>query len=264
VGEGQNHSSAVNIMNIRGKWEGMCLIARFNWPLYALALTLFIAGMCGLLMVAGAWWRALFLLGCGGAAYFILVSLGVSHLIYDRSDLYRWEWLQRALLGMELKSAIFCHSGFDECSISLRSISYKTDWRILDHFDPNTMTEASILRARNIVPPSLDAIPCSFDDWPLDDECADLVFGILAIHEFRTHAERVKWFIEAKRCLETKGRVILVEHLRDVANFLAFGPGFLHFHSAESWRKSWEMAGMQLRDQFSITPFVRVFVLVKL
>jgi hypothetical protein len=55
--------------------------------------------------------------------------------------------------------------------------------------------------------------------------------------------------------------VILVEHLRDPANFIAFGPGFLHFHSRRGWQRGWESAGFGLADEFRITPWVRVFVL---
>ncbi len=58
-------------------------------------------------------------------------------------------------------------------------------------------------------------------------------------------------------------KIILVEHVRDLANFVAFGPGFLHFLSVASWRKSWEAGGFNLDASFRITPFVRVFVLKK-
>ena len=53
----------------------------------------------------------------------------------------------------------------------------------------------------------------------------------------------------------------VVEHVRDVANFLAFGPGFLHFHSTGTWRRAWRSAGVHDVCQFRVTPFVRVFVL---
>ena len=89
----------------------------------------------------------------------------------------------------------------------------------------------------------------------------DVVFGMLAIHELRSDAERVAWFAEARRCLADDGRVVLVEHVRDLANFVAFGPGFLHFHSVAAWQKSWVSGGLKRVDDFRITPFVRVFIL---
>src|SRR6185369_12297714 len=100
-----------------------------------------------------------------------------------------------------------------------------------------------------------------YDAWAVAAESADLVLGLLAIHELRSEAERSAWFAEAKRCLRKGGRVVLVEHLRDIANFLAFGPGFLHFHSPASWRRCWECAGFRSIDEFSVTLFVRIFVL---
>jgi len=61
--------------------------------------------------------------------------------------------------------------------------------------------------------------------------------------------------------MRKRGRVVLDEHLRDTATFLAFGPGFLHFHSPASWRRCWEHAGFRSMDEFRVTPFVRIFVL---
>ena len=138
------------------------------------------------------------------------------------------------------------------------------EWRILDHHDPSTMTEASIRRARKLYPPTHVTEAAPFDRWPIGDGWADVVFGIMAIHEMRTVGERAKWFAEAKRCLADGGRIVVVEHARDAANFLAFGPGFLHFHSVKNWERSWEGEGLRLMDNSRITPFVRVFVIGKI
>jgi SAM-dependent methyltransferase len=198
-----------------------------------------------------------------GSGYFVFVSLGVSYLIYDRSDLYRWRWLERALGGGIRGRIVFCHAGFDEASKALREKFEDAEWRILDHHDPATMTEASVRRARKLYPPTQGTEAAPFGQWPVGNGWADVVFGILAIHEMRTVGERVKWFAEANRCLAEGGRIVVVEHVRDAANFLAFGPGFLHFHSVKNWERSWEAEGLSLIDGFRVTAFVRVFVIGK-
>ena len=83
----------------------------------------------------------------------------------------------------------------------------------------------------------------------------------LSVHELRSDAERTAWFVSARASLTAEGQVVVVEHVRDFANFLAFGPGFMHFHSGASWQSCWQQAGLDLHRQFRITPFVRVFVL---
>ena len=84
---------------------------------------------------------------------------------------------------------------------------------------------------------------------------------MLAVHELRTETERVQWFAEARRVTRAGGRVVVVEHVRDLANVCVFGPGALHFHSVSAWRRSWERAQLRSCDEFRITPWVRVFVL---
>lgn len=247
-------------MSARGRWQGAATIARLNWPLYAVATGVLIGAMTGTVTFAGF---ARFAMAAAGlaAAYFLLGSLGVSHLVYDRSDLYGLGWVDRALGGARPAHVIFCHAGFDEMSQTLRERLRPAQWTVLDHFEEARMTEASIRRARRMLPPTAETLAAPFARWPAPDACADAVFALLAVHELRADEERRAWFAEARRCLRPGGRVIVVEHLRDVANFIAFGPGFLHFQSRAAWQRSWRGAGLIALDEFRVTPWVRVFVL---
>ena len=249
-------------MRERSQWQGMINIARFNWPFYVGAIAVLIPSLAGLFLLPELTLKLACSMVFAFAAYFVFGSLGVSHFIYDRSDLYRWGWLDRALSGCNMRQAIFCHSGFDEASAELRQQLAATKWQVLDHFDANRMTEPSIRRARAMFPPTPGTLSSRYDAWPVAAESTDVVFGLLAIHELRSEAERSAWFAESRRCLRKGGRLVLVEHVRDAANFLAFGPGFLHFHSPASWRRCWESAGFRCVDDFRVTPFVRIFVLI--
>jgi hypothetical protein len=240
----------------------MLTIARLNWPFYAVAALILVVSLG---VSLGAPVREVRLAGglvFAGMGYFVVGSLAVSHWVYDRSDLYRWRWLERAWRGATPDEFIFCHAGFDEASRSLRSHLGAVGWRVLDHFEPARMTEPSIRRARRLFPPEPGTLAAPFDRWPVAAASADVIFGLLAIHELRGEAERAAWFAEARRRLRSGGRVVLVEHTRSLANALAFGPGALHFHSAESWHRCWARAGLELADEFPLTPWLRVFVLV--
>lgn len=246
---------------MRGRFQGVGAIVRFNWPFYLVAaLAVFVLTISCFLVPVG-WSLAVLLCGLSGGVYFLSVSLLVSYWIYDLSDLYRFRWLARISGIRKAKRVVFCHCGFDEASELLKSEIGNAELVVLDHYDPERMTEASIKRARKLFPPTGETIAVAYDQWPTERDRADLVFGILAIHEFRSVGERAAWFAEAKRSLAAGGKIIVIEHVRDAANFLAFGPGFLHFHSVGKWRESWESAGLKLANTFRITPWVRVFAI---
>ena len=230
-------------MNPRGRWQGALTILRFNWPIYLVAAVVLALSAAGAILIGNVGVRLVLAAAALGAGYFIVVSLGVSHLIYDRSDLYRLGWVNRAFDGLSVNDAIFCHTGFDETSAALARRLPGARWTLLDHFDPAVMTEPSIRRARAMYPPALGTVATPSDRWPVENATADAVFGLLAIHELRHDAQRRAWFAEAARALRPGGRVVIIEHLRDAANFMAFGPGFVHFHSRVAWERSWQRRG---------------------
>ncbi len=102
-------------MKTRGQFQGMFAIARFNWPFYLAALATLVASAAAFILPSISL-KVACSIAFACAAYFIFVSLGVSYIVYDRSDLYRWSWLGRALEGISPRRTIFCHSGFDETS----------------------------------------------------------------------------------------------------------------------------------------------------
>jgi hypothetical protein len=250
-------------MKARGSLQGVLTIVRFNGPFYIFAGLVIIASATGVMVIEIMAVRWLCLAALVSSLHLTFASLAVSWWVYDRSDLYRWKWLGRALGDSETNRIIVCHSGFDEVSTALAGYFPAAEHIVLDHYDPVLMTEPSIRRARREFPPAAGTIAADFSRWQADSGIADVVFGLLAIHELRTESQRIAWFCEAARCLKPNGRIVLAEHVRDAANLLAFGPGFLHFHSPRSWRNSWQRAGLRLADGFRVTPWVRIFVIVK-
>jgi SAM-dependent methyltransferase len=245
----------------RGKYQGVTQIIRFNWPFYVTALVLVAAGGTLLTVLPlPNFTRAVCLIGLTGAAFWLTASVMVSHYIYDRSALYDSAWIRRALPVSPAHWANF-HAGFDEFGPLLTAAFGRGT--IIDFFDPDEMTEPSIERARHAAQPSPESIHAKAGSLPLRDSELDAAFVFFSAHELRQAASRVQFLTELHRVLNPVGRIILLEHLRDLPNFLAFGPGFLHFHSRQLWINAIEAARFRVQNEFHWTPFVRAFVLEK-
>lgn len=87
------------------------------------------------------------------------------------------------------------------------------------------------------------------------------MFLILSAHEIRNERERHVFFRELKRILKPGGHIVVTEHLRDLPNFLVYTIGFFHFMPAGAWRRAFRDTGLRIEQQFSITPFIRTFIL---
>lgn len=253
----------------RGRFEGMANVVRFNWPLYVVGACAVMAAVAmALWLPVPLWMRCIAWTGAAGAAYLLAASLVVSHWIYDRSRLYAFEWA-RSWAGDDAKCIVNLHSGFDETSEGLRNVFDEARLVILDFYDRQRMTEASIARARlyqeRTAPEWLAPLTRSthVSALPLEDDEADAVFAILAAHEIREPADRAAFFAQVRRVLRRGGRFILLEHLRDPANFIAFGPQFVHFYSRRTWLELGDGAGLKLIHEERVTPFIGLFVFEK-
>jgi SAM-dependent methyltransferase len=243
--------------------HGARQIVRFNWPFYAAAAAVVVPGplvvqqLPGGPAIHGVLYSAIAL-----AAFWAVGSVVVSWVVYDRSRLMTGEWIREAL-GYRPRTWANIHAGFDELSPVLRARLRGSRGRILDIFDPRQTTEPSIARAGRYSP-APDSEPVDFHRLPIATGTLDAVFLLLAAHELRAHEARCALFKEVHRVLKPVGRALVVEHLRDIPNLLAFGPGALHFLSRRTWTRCFEQAGFGIYDELTITPFVRVFVLRRL
>lgn len=243
----------------RGPYQGVVQILQFNWHKYlataVCALAVWLAAP-----VLSPSLRVMAWLGVAPAMLWMVSSLLVSHYVYDRFPLYDLHWLARAL-GRSPRRWINIHSGWDETSGLLEQIFPDAIGEAVDLFDPRVMVEASIRRARRLSRAAVTTTPAQYDALPFEKASVDTAFAIFAAHELRRHAQRVRLFKEIERVLTPSGEFMLMEHTRDWRNFLAFGPGFLHFFSRRAWRKAAADAGLSVRTEFAMTPFIRVYIM---
>lgn len=239
-------------------------IVRFNWPFYATAAAVVTAGALVIPRLPLIAWARYPLYGALGlVALWLVASLAVSWIVYDRSRLMDWDWVLQAL-GFSPSSWINIHAGHDESTPALRTMFPGAPGRVFDIYDPAEMTEPSIARARRLAPHRIGAERADYRRLPVSKGTVDAAMLLLSAHELRSEDARGALFAELRRVLGPGGRVVVAEHLRDWANFLAFGPGFLHFHSRRTWLRCFARHRFDVHCEFSITPFVRVFVLRRL
>ncbi|HMV08392.1 MAG TPA: methyltransferase [Cyclobacteriaceae bacterium] len=243
----------------RTRFTGVTNIVRFNWHFYVMAgllsALLFVSStfMSGIPSAMLNIFAALILSGT-------VVSLVVSSYIYDFSNLYTFKWLN---VWSTASHIVNIHAGFDETSHLIKKIYPGVQLKIFDFYDPKKHTEVSIERARRAFPPPPETIKISTDYIPLAENSTDIIFLVLAAHEIRDAKERSSFFTKLSGSLNREGRIIVIEHLRDLNNFMAFNLGFFHFFSKKSWLSVFRQAGLTIESELKITPFISAFILQK-
>lgn len=242
----------------RKPFQGVLNILSFNRHFYffGLAALLFITVVCLISDLSFGLYLAIVSL----VLYGLLMPLVISAYVYDFSDYYAFRWLEKLSLPDGISNQIISiNAGFDETSFIIKDHFPKSNLEVFDFYNPLNHTEPAIKRARLVskIYPDTRAIHTS--QIPILDHSVDITFLLSAVHEIRSHGERVRFLMECHRVCKAEARVIMVEHLRDLPNFLAFTVGFFHFHSRSSWRKAFEEAGFATFHEQKFTPFMSIF-----
>jgi len=241
--------------------SGAVRIFLYNWPIYvgtwtvsvvAMLVGLRTGGLLGGLVVAGA----------SAATLWSALSLLVSHYVYDRSALASGAWVPSLLAGEPATWATI-DAGLD-AEVALDGVVPGTCIARLDMYDGEQVRAPSVRRARALTPRAHAATQTLATALPLAGASCDLVAVVFSAHELRNLEHRQAFFAEVHRVLRQGGRMLLVEHLRDVPNFVAFGPGFVHFLPRAEWLRLAQHAGFRVAIETRVTPWVMALALEKI
>jgi len=242
---------------IRNPFQGVLNIVRFNWHFYALAFGLVAAILLSTMMLSTTWSLYAYWV-CGLIVVPTIISLSVSYYVYDLSGLYNFNWLNDTV---QAGKTVNISAGFDETSALLLTKFGPSELVALDFYEPTKHTEISIRRARKAYPAFPNTKCVETNRLPLTDRSIDNLFVIFSAHEIRDHAERILFFKELNRSMKPGGQIIVVEHLRDFKNFLAYNIGFFHFQSRATWMMTFREAQLDLHQEIKFTPFITTFLL---
>ena len=239
---------------------GVRRVIAFNWP----KLLLGAAAAAGAAAVAATATarpaQALAAVAAAGTAWFLVASLGVSWWVYDRSGIHDWTWLAPLLPRARPRWALV-HAGFDEAGPSLPS-ALGPPAAAVDLTPWLRRTSPSNARAQRRHPATSTMLAGrGATVLPLPAASCDVLLLAFSAHEVRDRHQREALFADLRRVVRPGGRVVLVEHLRDLPNLAAFGPGALHFRSRREWQRLARRSGLSTVHEVAMTSFVRGFAL---
>ena len=242
----------------RRKLQGVLNILSFNRHFYVIGLLVLAALIASYFLFD--WPAVIFWVIVIAFLYGFIMPLLVSAYVYDLSGYYNFHWLKEQVGKDEKVSQLVnINAGFDETSFIIENKLPGSDLKVFDFYNAKQHTEPAIKRARKVSLVYPDTQQIASGHIPLKDKTIDIVFLLSAVHEIRSHDEKVQFLKECHRLCKPGGKVIMVEHLRDFPNFLAFTVGFTHFFSRATWKKAFERAGFSSFRETKFTPFMSIF-----
>lgn len=242
----------------RRKFQGVLNILSFNRHFYIFGL-----GVLALIIVSHhlfEWSDLCYWIIVSAFLYGLIMALLVSAYVYDFSGYYDFHWLKKyAITDSTTTQILNINAGFDETSFIIKNKFPKSDLKVFDFYNAKQHTEPAIIRARKVSMVYPDTMQITSGLIPLNDQSVDVIFLLSAAHEIRSQEEKVQFLKECHRLCKPGGKVIMVEHLRDFPNFLAFTIGFTHFFSMPTWKKAFEIAGFSSFEETKFTPFMSIF-----
>lgn len=244
---------------MRKPFQGVVNIVRFNWHLYLIAFSLILA----LFFITGYFdtsIQSVIYVFCFLIFATTFTSLLASFYVYDVSKLYDLEWIDR---NDAEKVILNINAGFDETSQLLHEKFNTAELLALDFYNPKKHTEVSIKRARKAYPPFPNTKQIETTNLKLENNSADKIVVIFSAHEIRDKKERILFFKELCRIIKPTGQIYVMEHLRDIPNFLVYNIGCFHFYSKALWLKTFQEANLTITKEIKPNLFVSAFILNK-
>ncbi len=246
---------------IRKPFQGVLNVVRFNWHFYVIAF-LFTLFLFTCTMICANNLKFILVLTSFLILIPTIISLFVTYYIYDYSKIYDLEFVNNLKIKPKTK-LVNINAGFDEFSFIILDKFKNEKLNVFDFYNPEKHTEISIERARKTTQIYPNTIQINTSKIHLEDNSVDFVFLLFAAHEIRNSAERITFFKQINLKLKPNGKVIVLEHLRDFPNFLAYTIGFFHFISKNEWTKTFHNSNFEIENEIKITPFLSLFTLQK-
>ncbi|WP_026753833.1 methyltransferase domain-containing protein [Sediminibacter sp. Hel_I_10] len=242
----------------RKKFQGVLNILSFNRHFYVIGLTILALITCSKLVIdwSDLWFWTIVI----AFVYGLLMPLVISAYVYDFSGYYNFEWLNSYRWFDDKKTLLVnINAGFDETSFLVKQKFPQSDLKVFDFYDSERHTEPAIIRARKVTLTYPKTSKILSGKIPLENDCVDILFLLSAAHEIRSNDEKIDFLKECRRIIKPSGYIIMVEHLRDLPNFLAFSVGFTHFFSRKTWKKAFNKAEFSTFKETKFTPFMSIF-----
>lgn len=242
----------------RRKFQGVLNILSFNRHFYVFGIIALAIIIISYLVFSYS--NLLFGIVISAFLYGLIMPLIISAYVYDFSGYYDFKWLKGFnLTDSKDKQILNINAGFDETSFIIKNCFPKSDLKVFDFYNSEKHTEPAIIRARKVslVYPNTEQIISN--TFPLKDNSVDLIFLLSAAHEIRSQSEKIKFLKECHRVCKPNANIIMIEHLRDFPNFVAFSIGFTHFFSKSTWRNAFKEAGFTTFTEQKFTPYMSIF-----
>lgn len=243
----------------RKKFQGVLNILSFNRHFYIFGIA-----VLALVVISHQifrWSDILYWIIIISFLYGLIMPLLVSAYVYDFSGYYNFKWLKKCKIDKsEVKQILNINAGFDETSFIIKNNFLNADLNVFDFYDAERHTEPAIIRARKVSLVYPNTQQMKSNSMEMSDHSVDLIFLLSAVHEIRSNDEKIQFLKECHRVCKPNGKVIMVEHLRDLPNFFAFSVGFTHFFSKKIWKNAFKNSGFTTFEEVKFTPFMSIFI----
>jgi len=243
----------------RKKFQGVLNILSFNRHFYIFGIA-----VLAIIVISHQifrWSDIVFWIIIISFLYGLIMPLLVSAYVYDFSGYYNFKWLKKCKIDeSEVKQILNINAGFDETSFIIKNNFPNAELKVFDFYDAERHTEPAIIRARKVSLVYPNTQQMKSNSMEMSDHSVDLIFLLSAVHEIRSNDEKIQFLKECHRVCKPNGKVIMVEHLRDLPNFFAFSVGFTHFFSKKIWKNAFKNSGFTTFEDVKFTPFMSIFI----